>query len=33
MRRAEKELDHLTEQHVHAIDEAVKHKESELLEV
>ena len=33
VRRAEKELDDLTAQHVHQIDEAVKHKESELLEV
>ena len=33
VRRAEKELDHLTEQHVHGIDEAMKNKESELLEV
>jgi ribosome recycling factor len=33
VRRAEKELDDLTSQHVHQIDEAVKHKESELLEV
>jgi ribosome recycling factor len=33
VRRAEKELDDLTAQHVHQIDEAVKHKETELLEV
>ena len=33
VRRAEKELDDLTAQHVHAIDEAMKNKESELLEV
>jgi ribosome recycling factor len=33
VRRAEKELDHLTEQHVHSVDEAVKNKEAELLEV
>src|SRR5690348_16328536 len=33
VRRAEKELDDLTAQHVHHIDEAVKNKESELLEV
>ena len=33
VRRAEKELDDLTAQHVNAIDEAVKNKESELLEV
>ncbi len=33
VRRAEKELDHLTEQHVNAIDEAMKNKEAELLEV
>ena len=33
VRRAEKELDDLTSQHVHSIDEAVKNKESELLEV
>src|SRR5881275_1523058 len=26
VRRAEKELDHLTEQHVHHVDEAVKNK-------
>src|SRR6195952_1815835 len=32
VRRAEKELDDLTAQHVNAIDEAVKNKESELLE-
>jgi ribosome recycling factor len=31
--RAEKELDDLTSQHVHSIDDAVKNKESELLEV
>jgi ribosome recycling factor len=33
VRRAEKELDDLTAQHVHHIDEAIKNKESELLEV
>ena len=33
VRRAEKELDHLTEQHVGHVDEAVKNKETELLEV
>src|SRR3712207_1715232 len=33
VRRAEKELDHLTEQHVSHIDEAMKNKETELLEV
>ena len=33
VRRAEKELDELTSQHVHAIDEAMKNKETELLEV
>jgi ribosome recycling factor len=33
VRRAEKELDELTSRHVHAIDEAMKNKESELLEV
>ena len=33
VRRGEKELDHLTEQHVHGIDEAMKNKEAELLEV
>jgi ribosome recycling factor len=33
VRRAEKELDDLTAKHVHGIDEAVKNKESELLEV
>src|SRR4051812_5225401 len=33
VRRAEKELDDLTAQHVGHIDEAVKNKESELLEV
>jgi len=33
VRRAEKELDELTTQHVHAVDEAMKNKESELLEV
>jgi ribosome recycling factor len=31
--RAEKELDNLTKQHVDAIDEALKRKEAELLEV
>ena len=33
VRRAEKELDDLTAQHVNGIDDAVKNKESELLEV
>ena len=33
MRRAEKELDDLTAQHTHSIDDAVKNKETELLEV
>jgi ribosome recycling factor len=33
VRRAEKELDDLTAKHVHGIDEAVKNKETELLEV
>jgi len=33
VRRAEKELDHLTEQHVGNVDDAVKNKETELLEV
>ena len=33
VRRAEKELDDLTAQHVSSIDEAVKNKEGELLEV
>jgi ribosome recycling factor len=33
VRRAEKELDDLTSQHVHHVDEAVKNKETELLEV
>ena len=33
VRRAEKELDDLTAQHVHHVDEAVKNKETELLEV
>ncbi|MGH3426413.1 MAG: ribosome recycling factor [Mycobacteriales bacterium] len=33
VRRAEKELDDLTAGHVHHIDELMKHKESELLEV
>jgi ribosome recycling factor len=32
-RRAKEELDRLTEQHVHAVDEAMKNKETELLEV
>jgi ribosome recycling factor len=31
--RAEKELEHLTKRHVETIDELLKHKESELLEV
>jgi ribosome recycling factor len=31
--RAEKELEHLTKRHVDAVDELLKHKESELLEV
>jgi ribosome recycling factor len=33
VRRAEKELDDLTAQHTHSIDDAVKNKETELLEV
>ena len=33
VRRAEKELDDLTAQHTHHVDEAVKNKETELLEV
>jgi ribosome recycling factor len=33
VRRAEKELDDLTATHVTAIDEAMKNKETELLEV
>ncbi|MGH3802055.1 MAG: ribosome recycling factor, partial [Pseudonocardiaceae bacterium] len=33
VRRAEKELDDLTTGNVHHIDELMKHKESELLEV
>ena len=33
VRRAEKELDDLTSAHVASIDEAMKHKESELLDV
>ena len=33
VRRAEKELDDLTSQHVHHVDDAVKNKETELLEV
>ncbi|WP_405145438.1 ribosome recycling factor [Sphaerisporangium sp. NBC_01403] len=33
VRRAEKELDDLTQKHVAKIDELLKHKESELLEV
>jgi ribosome recycling factor len=33
VRRAEKELDDLTSKHTHGIDDAVKNKESELLEV
>ena len=33
MRRAEKELEDLTHQHVAQIDELLKHKEAELLEV
>ena len=33
MRRAEKELDDLTAQHVTGIDDAMKNKEAELLEV
>ena len=32
-RRAEKELDDLTKKHVDTVDELLKHKESELLEV
>ncbi|WP_018682023.1 ribosome recycling factor [Actinokineospora enzanensis] len=31
--RAEKELQHLTDKYVHQVDELVKHKEAELLEV
>ncbi|HWD06974.1 MAG TPA: ribosome recycling factor [Amycolatopsis sp.] len=31
--RAEKELQHLTDNYVHQVDELVKHKEAELLEV
>ncbi len=31
--RAEKELEHLTKQHIEALDEALKKKEAELLEV
>lgn len=33
VRRAEKELEHLTAKYVHQADDLVKHKESELLEV
>ena len=33
VRRAEKALDDVTSKHVHMIDELVKHKEAELLEV
>jgi ribosome recycling factor len=33
VRRAEKELDDLTQKHVSKIDELLKHKEAELLEV
>lgn len=33
VRRAEKELDETTAKYVHSVDEAVKHKEAELLEV
>jgi ribosome recycling factor len=33
VRRAEKELDDLTATHVASIDEAMKHKEAELLDV
>ena len=33
MSRAEKELDKTTAGYVHQVDELVKHKESELLEV
>lgn len=33
VRRAEKELDDLTQKHVAKIDELLKHKETELLEV
>jgi ribosome recycling factor len=33
VRRAEKELDDLTAKHTHGIDDAVKNKETELLEV
>jgi ribosome recycling factor len=32
-RRAEKEIDELTHKHVVHVDEILKHKESELLEV
>ncbi|MDQ1653248.1 MAG: ribosome recycling factor, partial [Cryptosporangiaceae bacterium] len=32
-RRAEKELDEVTSKYVHYIDELMKHKEAELLEV
>ncbi len=31
--RAEKELEHVTKRHVDSIDELLRHKESELLEV
>jgi ribosome recycling factor len=33
VRRAEKELDDLTQKHVAQIDELLKHKESELLDI
>ena len=33
VRRAEKELDETTQRYVHTVDEVVKHKEAELLEV
>ena len=33
VRRAEKELDDITHKHVAEIDELLKHKEAELLEV
>jgi ribosome recycling factor len=31
--RAEKEIEHLTKQHIEALDDALKKKEAELLEV
>jgi len=33
VRRAEKELEHLTARYVHQVDDLVKHKEAELLEI